>query len=272
MGIFGCEGAANEHNTYDAALRSWADRGGRVFASHYSYTYLHDNGNFADTAVWGGPYKVNDTTTTGILDTSYTKGAAFNAWLGVVNAWHPTYGSGYIQFKDPRDYVQSLKANTERFVYTDASAKINGTNINKQNAIQQYSFNTPYGADGGQRVRSRAVQLLPRVGHLRRWHEGVPDVLLDGSAHRAREGARVHAVRPLGVRVGRRSSASAHVHQEDVYGCERELRPCRGRLRWLARLRYLHRAEHLRWWRRRQPMRQRLQAHHLRRSRAQTVA
>lgn len=145
--IFGCEGDDNEHNSYDAAVRSFADRGGRIFASHYSYTYLHDNGSFADTATWGGAQQSNSSPTTGIIDTSFAKGNAFNTWLGVVNAWHPTYGSGYIRIYDPRDYVQSLKPNTERFVYTDSKKKINGTNINQANAIQQYSFNTPYGAD-----------------------------------------------------------------------------------------------------------------------------
>ncbi len=147
VGIFGCEGGANEHNTYDPILRSFADRGGRAFASHYSYTYLHDNGSFANTATWGGPYKVNDTITPGIIDRSFAKGAAFNAWLGNVNAWHPTYGSGYISITDPRDYVQAIKAGSERFVYTDSTVKINGTAIDKQTAIQEYSFNTPVGSD-----------------------------------------------------------------------------------------------------------------------------
>ena len=147
VGIFGCEGAANEHDTYDPALRSFANRGGRVFASHYSYTYLKGNGEFDNTAVWGGVQQGNNNPTTGIIDTSFSKGNAFNTWLGVVSAWHPTYGSGYIQISDPRDYVQSIKANTERFVYTDANKKINGTNINQVSAVQQYSFNTPYGAD-----------------------------------------------------------------------------------------------------------------------------
>ena len=147
LGIFGCEGGENEHNTYDAALRSWADRGGRVFASHYSYTYLHDNGNFANTAVWDGPYKNNDTVTAGIIDKLSPKGTAFNSWLGNVSAWHPTYGNGYIQITDPRDYVKSVSGSSERFVYTDSTVKINGTQIDKQTAVQQYAFNTPVGAD-----------------------------------------------------------------------------------------------------------------------------
>jgi hypothetical protein len=146
VGIFDCEGGENEHNSYDAALHSWANRGGRVFASHYSYTYLHDNGDFANTATWGGPQRVNDATTTGIIDTSFSKGKSFNTWLGNVSAWDPTYGSGYLRIQDPRDYVKAVPTTSERYVYTDASVVLNGTQINKQNAVQQYSFNTPVGA------------------------------------------------------------------------------------------------------------------------------
>ena len=147
LGVFDCEGSANEHNNdYDAALRSWAERGGRVFASHYSYTYLHDNGNFANTATWGGSQSGNGDETTGILDVGFPKGQAYNQWLGNVSGWHPTYGSGYIHIEDPRGYVKTTSGSSERFVYTSTAARINNTQINQQSAIQQYAFNTPVGA------------------------------------------------------------------------------------------------------------------------------
>ena len=53
---------------------SWADRGRRVFASQYSYTYLHDNGTFANSATWGGTQNSNGDSTTGILDTVSRQG------------------------------------------------------------------------------------------------------------------------------------------------------------------------------------------------------
>lgn len=147
VAIFGCEGSANEHgDNYDTAIRNWANTGGRVFASHYSYVYLHDNGNFANTATWGGPWSDNGPVTTGIIDTSFPKGQAFNTWLGHVSAHHQTYGNGYIEIKDPRDYVRSVASSSERFVYTDDDRRISGTKINQRDAIQQYSFNTPVGA------------------------------------------------------------------------------------------------------------------------------
>jgi hypothetical protein len=149
LGIFDCEGGANEHNnTYDAAMRGWADRGGRIFASHYAYTYLHDNGNFADTATWDGNYNDNGSSTTGIVDTGSAKGTAFNTWLGNVSAWDTTYGSGYIHIDDPRGFVQTTTSSSERFVYTDSAARVGTkmTQINKQSAVQQYAFNTPVAA------------------------------------------------------------------------------------------------------------------------------
>jgi len=149
LAVFDCEGAANNHNTYDPALLTWANAGGRVFASHYSYKYLDDNGTFANSAAWGGTASGN-TADTGIIDKSdpinNPKGVALNAWLGNVNAWSPTYGDGYISITDPRYYVTGVKTGSERFIYTDTSVKIGGTQICKANAVQQYAFNTPLNA------------------------------------------------------------------------------------------------------------------------------
>ena len=149
IGIFDCEGTANEHsNSYDAKLRAFAEAGGRVFASHYSYVYLHDNGTFADTATWGGPQQGASAFTTGIVDTGTNKGQAFNAWLGYTASYSTKYGNGYIDIQDPRYYVKANSAsNSERFVYTDDAAKVNNVSINELDATQEYAFNTPVGAD-----------------------------------------------------------------------------------------------------------------------------
>jgi hypothetical protein len=149
IAVMDCEGSANEHsNSYDTKLRTFAETGGRVFASHYSYVYLHDNGNFANTATWGGPQTGSSNTTTGIIDTSSSKGTAFNAWLGYTNSYSPTYGNGYISIQDPRYYVKANDSSvSERFVYTDVNAKVGSTSIDEISATQEYAFNTPVGAD-----------------------------------------------------------------------------------------------------------------------------
>jgi hypothetical protein len=149
MAIFDCEGAPNEHNSYDAILRTWANGGGRVFASHYNYTFLHDDSGFSGSATWGGASNGNGNTTTGIIDTSFAKGSSFNEWLGYAGAHHPTYGNGYISIADPRSYVSAVGSSSERFVYTDSAFRFQPGNVqlSQQSAIQEYSFNTPYGAN-----------------------------------------------------------------------------------------------------------------------------
>lgn len=148
VAIFGCEGGANEHNSDDLILRNFANAGGRVLASHFSYTYLHDTAQFQDSATWGGPANNNGANTTGIVDTSSPKGQAFNTWLGNVGAQHPMYGSGYISIDEPRSYVKSASSAGERFIYTDSAYRYQPGNVqlSQQSAVQQYAFNTPYGA------------------------------------------------------------------------------------------------------------------------------
>lgn len=144
IAVFDCEGDANDHNDYDLPLRTWADAGGRVFASHYSYTYLDDEVKFKLSASFGGT-AAGETSTTGIIDKSHTKGLAFNTWMGNVGAFSPTYGDGYMSIQDPRYYVKSVNAGSERFVYTSTSANVNDS----ANSVQQYAFNTPWGGAGG---------------------------------------------------------------------------------------------------------------------------
>jgi hypothetical protein len=199
VAIFDCEGAAySRTSTRQNALNAYADAGGRIFASHYSYTYLDGatsdrscngvgtcastancGGNatcqsghcvggcsrnshcgtggactytnksssyaFDETATWNGSYNDEGATTTGIIDVSHSKGQAFDAWLGYVGAWSPTYGDGNISITDPREFVQAATPGiTERFVYTETDHYAPG--LNKTNSIQQYGFNTPVGA------------------------------------------------------------------------------------------------------------------------------
>jgi hypothetical protein len=165
MAVLDCEGGEKAIHR-DAGQRSplyaYADAGGRVFASHYSYTYLDDHGpaaggavvgDFATTATWNGPYNGESNPTTGIIDVSSSKGQAFNAWLTNEGALHPTYGNGYINIIDPREYVVAPTSGiTERFVYTKAGhIPPNGsTSVNVNNSVQQYSFGTPVGSNDEQ--------------------------------------------------------------------------------------------------------------------------
>lgn len=145
VALFDCEGDSVNHSDHEENLHDWADAGGRVFASHYSYRYLDSNGDFESTATWDGSNEFTEARvnnpTTGILDVSHEKGTAFNQWLGLVDAHHPTRGSGFIEITDPRGYVRTVDpALTTHFVSTDENQT-----FNEDTAVQQFSFNTPVG-------------------------------------------------------------------------------------------------------------------------------
>jgi hypothetical protein len=166
MTVLDCEGGpktAHRASGQRNPLYAYANAGGRVFASHYSYTYLDDHGpsqpgggegavvgDFYTTAIWNGSYNDEGNTTTGIIDVSHAKGQAFNEWLTNEGALHATYGDGYIGIIDPRQYVVAPTANiTERFVYTEAGhvPPGAGSGVNVTDSVQQYSFGTPVGSD-----------------------------------------------------------------------------------------------------------------------------
>ena len=73
------------------ALHDWLGEGGKVFASHYHYTWFRDapTTDFQGVANWGKSGN-NDTamTTMGTydIDTTFPKGATFGSWLGTVGA------------------------------------------------------------------------------------------------------------------------------------------------------------------------------------------
>jgi hypothetical protein len=153
MVVFDCQGTLFEDtDTWDASVRHYVNRGGRVFASHLSYTWLWDNGD--------EPYTQADPFETGLsqsaswnviassdidLDTGYVslgrpganpeKIQRFADWLvdvGASNANHE------IEIIDPRDVATSVGESSEEFVYRETGPTTT--------SVQQFSFNTPYGA------------------------------------------------------------------------------------------------------------------------------
>ncbi len=158
MVVMDCEGGGWAHQAAaeDTAVRNYVNRGGRMFASHYSRHWICDNGSTAYNAAT--PY-VTGMTASGTFDCSGDGGSAnsgtgyvslgrtgvntaklqdFADWL--VNESAATLTAGRYQFgiTDPRDLASAVGTYSEEFVYRETGASTT--------SVQQFSFNTPYGA------------------------------------------------------------------------------------------------------------------------------
>ncbi len=157
MVVFDCEGPGfGDYDTSDENVRHYVNSGGRMFASHLSYTWIFDNGTVPyDAATWidtglapsanftgtagGGPANGVGIVSVGRPRANPAKIQSFSQWL--VNENVATYDANADEYRfdilDPRDLSSSVNEFSEEFVYRDVS----GTPW-----VQQYSFNTPYGA------------------------------------------------------------------------------------------------------------------------------
>lgn len=124
----------------DARRRNLADyaaAGGRVFTTHYSWSWLTNNnhGGFHDTANWrSGDDIVGDSSNTGYIDTSHPKGPDFADWLHHVGA-SPTHGQ--ISISAARYKVNSVNTPPSQPWITTTT---------KEPSVQHYTFDTPTSA------------------------------------------------------------------------------------------------------------------------------
>jgi hypothetical protein len=159
MAIFSCEcseqgmvdggaGGGNETPAGYTHLHDWLNEGGKVFASHYHYTWFRDNPDPAwnATATWLGG-SIAGGMGTDDIDTSFPKGAVFGQWLGNVGALVSSGPPPTISLSSVATSVSSVNtATTSRWIY-DPSTSPNDT--------KYLSFLTPIGGtvmpspDGG---------------------------------------------------------------------------------------------------------------------------
>ncbi len=92
MVIFACHGDPIEQSSVDQQnVIDFANSGGRVYATHYSYVWLYDDAPFSTTAAWAVG---NDTQSSGEVDstvqvnvaTGFPRGALLAQWLQIINA------------------------------------------------------------------------------------------------------------------------------------------------------------------------------------------
>jgi hypothetical protein len=144
--LLSCECAENRQTkpaVGQQALHDWLDEGGKVFASHYQYTWFEDSpdADFKGVANWGNTGN-NDTAQVAAgagnpydVDTSFPKGAVFAQWLGVVNALNSAGPPPDILLNPVADSVVSVNAPTLRWIYASKGAP----------DVKYMSFGTPIG-------------------------------------------------------------------------------------------------------------------------------
>jgi hypothetical protein len=145
-------GAFSQRNANGALVREYVNRGGRMFASHLSFSWLHENGTaaysaatFEDTglspaATWTESLNTQDETGTGVVSNVGNRPLAspriqnFADWMvseGVTTA--PGYA---FTIDEPRSQATALGTQAEEFVFRS----------DEDERVQQFSFNTPYAA------------------------------------------------------------------------------------------------------------------------------
>jgi hypothetical protein len=150
MAIFSCQcseqAGISESPAGYTNLHDWLNEGGKVFASHYHYTWFANNPDPAwkATATWLGG-SVAAGMGTDDIDTSFPKGMIFSQWLGNVGALAGNGPPPTISLSSIATSVSTVNnATTQRWIYDPATSP---------NDTKYLSFGTPIGGaprpDGG---------------------------------------------------------------------------------------------------------------------------
>jgi hypothetical protein len=124
--LFPCEGQPTNENA--AALQnfiSYANKGGRVITTHYSYTWLYQNAGLATVGTWQVD-QVNPTSPLIVnVDTTTIKRRDFATWLGIVGALS-NMNPPQVSISDPRRNLNAVPAGGggERWLYADTPASV----------------------------------------------------------------------------------------------------------------------------------------------------
>jgi hypothetical protein len=167
MVVFDCEGAdyyARDLTPDRERVLSYTDAGGRVFASHWSYTWLAGTGSLDMAAEWNeaaNPDENEDIAYVSLPDGATMRSGAnpvksllYRDWLEWQGALSVDDQSGVLidpsqlQIVDPRDVAGTWVGDfTDEWLYRDGTdPAISDTPDSSDQRVQQLSFNTPYGS------------------------------------------------------------------------------------------------------------------------------
>ena len=152
--ILPCEGDANYKTAPQVSnMVNYANIGGRVFATHYSYVWTQVG--WPAAATWDPGLKDLYSSVFNVtVDQSFPKGMAFAQWLKNVNA---SMNTGTLGIRESRHDVTAVGAGSTRWLYGEVPSA-----APKQASIQHLTYNTPF-RDAGTLIDGGAAPQCGRV-------------------------------------------------------------------------------------------------------------
>ena len=144
--VWDCEGGEEQHNDHDAKIETYVNNGGRMFASHFSYSWIEGNGTLDQSADWGVAGTYDEGTGFVSLPTGNTartgangvKSLLFRDWLDYQGALSgstagalstPPLATPQFSISEPRDRAgPNVGPSTDEWVYRNARLCSNNAN------------------------------------------------------------------------------------------------------------------------------------------------
>ncbi len=165
-------GAYNVTKAGKQALHDWLNEGGKVFATHFHYTWFQNGpSDFTNVATWLGGSAAFGTCDECTIDTSFTKGQTLHDWLGAVNGLD---GNGVTLTGVATSISTVNKSTSQRWIYQPPAGS--GTEYDKY-----FSFETPIGGMTTDAGESASPQYCGKAVFTDLHAGGAPSVGAGGS-------------------------------------------------------------------------------------------
>ena len=119
---------------------AFANAGGRVYSSHYSYVWMYNNPPFNGVANWNVNQSATLSSGTATVDTTFSDGQTLAQWLQLTGA---STTQGQIAVNTIKHDMDGVIAPTQSWLKLNQSL---GTSPVDANPVMQMTFNTPLGA------------------------------------------------------------------------------------------------------------------------------
>ena len=135
-----CEGGEYIKPAQELAnVVSFANAGGRIYSSHFSYVWMFQNVPFNTVANWSPNERSSIPDGVATVDQSFSEGKTLAEWLQLVNA---STTLGQIPIQTLRQDMNGVKSPTQSYLTLNNNAD--------GNPVMQFVFDTPVGQTGGQ--------------------------------------------------------------------------------------------------------------------------